>query len=498
MNIDEKNPSQNESVEEAVEIQETARRGLPLGALIGIIAGAVAVVVAVVLIILLGGKGNKCDAHVDADDDYLCDKCGESYDDGDEVVVPESNKVEVTFTVKLDNGNVLSDVKFILTRKGQTFEFTSGSDGIVKASLEVGNYYLNFDQETLPEYCMCDLPGIVIAEDTTSIVLKITDNRPDGSEIKPFHIEGDDTQLTLASGQEIFYQCRVGITTYITVNSSKVTISYNGTVYEAIDGVVQATLEPSDENDKPVNTNDMEVFSVKNTSDEEITVTMVRSFVLGSNENPEILTEGYGSAQVKTGQTHYFVWTADQNGVMILSSPTENGSIKVTRTLKKEVYSEISGENEIILVPILADMVADNVYVLYVKAGDEIKIEASYVKPMNDTVTEDSSGTEIDDGSTHTVEFSFDIYAGNEQEPIPVEISTVSLTIDKGVTLSFVAEQGKTVTVSSEHSLTVIYGGAQISAGDDGKVHIELIDSTVFEVAIPQDQDTYKIIISLN
>ena len=523
----EKNPLTNENKPEVekntAEVKESvtsAAKKLPLGALIGIICGAVAVVVAVVLIILLSGnnepldnnqgntpeEGNKppaCVAHVDADDDMLCDKCGVSYDDGEDVIQQVKN-ANVTITVRYDNGEPVADFTFTLYNNWNSYELTTNESGVVNATLALGTgattpYGISYSVDELSLYCRIDAKGFNVTEETESLEITVVDDTPDGSLEKPLPIENDETEITLAPGQELYYHCRVAITTYITVQSSNVTISYKDTLYQAVDGQVQAIFAPSeDDEDNPINTNDMEVFSVKNISDEEITVTMVRSFILGSNENPEVLTEYQGSAQVKKGETYYYVWTADKDGVIVLSSPTENGSIKVTRIFEKIVYSEILGDYETIPVPIIAEMVAENTYVLYVKAGEEIKIDVSYVMPMDDTVTEGSTTPDTDDGSLHTVEFSFDVYAGNEQEPVPVEMSNISLTVDKGVSLVFTAEQGKSVTVSCDNRVSVTYGGAQLPAGDDGNVLVELTDSGVFEITIPEDSDTYKVIISLN
>ena len=78
---------ENEKTEQITVTKDESKKQLPLGALIGIIAGAVAVIVAVILIIVFTGgnadEGEGCIGHVDADDDYLCDKCGEHFDDGD-------------------------------------------------------------------------------------------------------------------------------------------------------------------------------------------------------------------------------------------------------------------------------------------------------------------------------------------------------------------------------------------------------------------------------
>ena len=142
--------------EETAEVAENAPveaakpKKLPLGALIGIIAGAVAIVVAIILIIALGGDGKKCDSHIDADDNFKCDNCGVDFEDGFEVKTSE-----VTFTVKVEDGDVIPGVEICLTRGEEKVTVTAGDDGRVTATLEVGTYFIEYNYDTVPPLSLC-------------------------------------------------------------------------------------------------------------------------------------------------------------------------------------------------------------------------------------------------------------------------------------------------------------------------------------------------------
>ncbi len=272
---------------------------------------------------------NECKAHVDADDDYLCDSCGEKYDDGDEA--PEIELNSVTVTVKLDNGQPISGVKFTLTRGETDLSATSGADGTARFELEAGIYQVSYDHDTLPEYCFPDTTGFKVEEGTTDITLTVMDNKPDGSAEKPFFLSERQNEITLAPGQEIHYSIRVATIRYINVYNSAAVISYNGESYEAVDGVAALVIQPEDSDVR--NT----VFSVKNSSDSEIVTTLEITAPLGSMENPIELTDGGATVTVNCDTTVYYSFTATAGETLTLTSNTDRNNIYVRRVLEDDV-----------------------------------------------------------------------------------------------------------------------------------------------------------------
>ncbi|MBR5143964.1 MAG: hypothetical protein IKW53_02830 [Clostridia bacterium] len=473
MNIDEKNPSQNESVEENNEIQEPKKSGLPLGALIGIIGGAVAVIVAVVLIILLSGNksGTPCE-HVDADDDYLCDRCGEHFDDGDEAA-DIVDKVDVSFIVKFEDGSVLSGAKFVLTRNDQTYEFVSGADGSVKGTVKIGKYYLDFDHETIPEYCLCNTPGLDIKEDTTTMELVIVDNRPDGSAKKPFPFVDGTMEITVAPGEDIYYSCHGTGLRYVSINSEALVINYNGNTYSADEnGVVTIGISAS-------NVETPTIFSVKNISDSEITTEMHLYSPIGSSDNPRETESGSVTAIVPNEKTEYYLYVAEKDGVLVVTSSTVGNSISLERYIV--VVTEYGTEE---IIPIQAGSLNGSAYI-YVKQGEEIKIGISLVTPKNAIEVPAAE----DDNKSFKVDFEINVYEGSEADPVPVFNSEINIRLEAYQSIVFESQIGKNVGVSNSKDIDLVYNNASVHANQSGKLSVTLTDNTHFTVINKADEN---------
>lgn len=471
MNIDEKNPSQIESVEENNEIQEPKKSGLPLGALIGIIGGAVAVIVAVVLIILLSGNksGTPCE-HVDADDDYLCDRCGEHFDDGDEAA-DIVDKVDVSFIVKFEDGSVLSGAKFVLTRNDQTYEFVSGADGSVKGTVKIGKYYLDFDHETIPEYCLCNTPGLDIKEDTTIVELVIVDNRPDGSAKKPFPVTTTTVDLEIGAGQEFYYSCHGANTKYLTIISKDIIVKYNGETYHSpVDGKIKVTISSSSV-DTPV------IFSVKNVSDTTVKTTMEIVSPPGSDDNPIKITQNNLTAIIPNEKTVYYVYTAEENGVLVVDGRTVGISISITRYITRVIDN--NGEEQEIIIPVLTSANDDSSSYTYIRKGEQVKIGVSFGAPKNITVA--SNDDQIDASLPYVVDFGVNVYAGDESDPAPIRSSNISLLLDEGSVVVFSADIGKTIEIS-DAKLSLVCNGNTVQPSGDGKIKLTLSDTGLFSI----------------
>lgn len=266
--------------------------------------------------------------HVDANDDYLCDNCGEDFEDG-------LTTVPVTFKVRFDDGSIAAGIGFTLKRGEVTYSYTSDSDGNAKADLVAGAYYLDYDYATIPEYCTPDTFGVKIENTTGDVTITITNNTPDGSAKKPFFVSESETEITLGAGEEIHYMIRVLGIRYINVYNSAVSIGYLGDNYTAEDGVASLVIS-SDSSD--VST---AVFSVKNNSDSSITTVLEVNSPLGSYENP-IETDGSGvSVTVNSDSIVYYQWTAEADGVLTLVANSDRNNISIRRVIENDVPIDV-------------------------------------------------------------------------------------------------------------------------------------------------------------
>ena len=385
------------------------------------------------------GNENVCEGHVDADDDYLCDKCGANYDDGDEapdVVLP--TEYEITFVVKLDNGEVVSGVKFTITRGAKSFDLVSDSSGKAVQKLEAGPYAISYDYETLPEYCTPDTFGFRVEEGTSEVILIVSDNTPDGSVAKPFPIQEKETEITLEPGQEINFVYRGATTKKLTINADGISVIYDGNTYNSEDGSVSLDFYP--EIGKETR------FSVKNNNDEAVTTVMSLIAPLGSNENPIILTENQGSALVSDEETVYYKWIASADGVIVLTSESAVNNISLTKVLENDVL-------------IISQTVGNAAAYLTVKSGDEITIGVSAI-----------NATERVD-----VDFAITTYAGTDADPVPVLMDEINISLFPEETVVFSGTVGKTLKVSDENRISIWHDTITHGNEDGSEIVLELL-----------------------
>lgn len=320
------------SEQEASDQNTSGEKKLSKGALIGIIGGAVALVaiVAVVLVVLLGGNGNKTPdcTHVDKDDDYLCDLCGEHFDDGDEA--PEQPVVttnDVTFIVKLDDETVLSGAKFAIVRGESRIDLESDANGKASATLERLAYSIEYDTDTLPQYCMPDTFGFKVEEGTHEVTLIVVDNTPNGTAAKPFPMLESEIPVTIGANQELIYVYRGSSMKILSLDNADVIVSYGDE-------------ERNASTDNPIYVIPSDIgkatyITLKNPTNEEISCTLHFDAPLGSNENPIAIDESGATVTVNNEKTVYYSYTVANDGVITLNCDNERNSITLTRIIMK-------------------------------------------------------------------------------------------------------------------------------------------------------------------
>lgn len=395
--------------------------------------------------------------HVDADDDYLCDKCGEHYDDGDNDVGPEITDVEVAFSVRLDNGEALSGVNITFASKTDSYNVVSGADGSIKLSLKPGNYSIDYDYDTLPEYCTPETFGVKITEETTSVSLVVVDNQPDGSKEKPFYISESITEITIEPGQEIFFNYRGTTEKYVRVYHAAAVVYYGEEVGVAVDGVTNLLLQPAD-------VGRISTFSVKNTSDTAFTTNMELVAPLGTIENPIVLEENNATVTVQPEQVIYYSWTADKSGMLVLASPTERNNVSLTKVL----------DNDVLIISMTDGSAAAY---LPVSAGDVVTISVSSIAPTSEQVQQNPGigNMPLD------VELALNVYAGTEEDPVPVLKDYIDLSVGAGESIVFSALAGQSLVIYDESAITVTHGD-QTYTNDNGSVIEVTLTSNIFTI----------------
>ena len=318
-------------------------------------------------LLLLTSCGGGCEAHVDADNDLLCDSCGEVFDDG----------ITVTFTVTLEDGKALSGKKLILELDETRYELTLDENGQITTNVAVGIY------ETSVEGYLLTVDLIKVKQDTTSVNITAMDSTPDGSREKPFYINELETALNLAPGEEIFFNYRGSSVKYATVYSDDVVINCGKETFKAADGKVIATIQPGTLDPESPDSGRTTIFSVKNLSDEAISTVLYFEAPEGSSDNPFVLESNTLTVTVNADTEIYYVWTATKDGTLTMTVNSDRNDITVTKIMEDDVPEKFytNGDTELSL---------------SVSEGDEIRISVSASAPSADS-----------DGQEKDVEISF-------------------------------------------------------------------------------------------
>lgn len=380
--------------------------------------------------------GNKCDGHVDKNDDGKCDKCEEPYEDGDE----ESDivKEQCSFTVIDSDGNKLSGAKFTLTLGSVTEALTSGTDGKATVELFPGEYAVEFDYDSIPSGFLPSVSTVEISSENKSFELLLVNNNPNGTADRPYFITEDETPLELSVNAEIYYVLRGGAGKTLVIENDDVSVTYNGTAYTPEDGVVSIPIEAQ--------IGSMNSFSVKNTATTSNSVVIKLVSPLGAMDNPIVMTENTVVAKAPVDGSVCYKWTATSAGVLVVTSANERNNITLINSTTNAVSTQTDG--------------SVGEYMI-VAAGDEVIISVS---------AKAKSG---DDSAIVDVEFSVACYAGTESDPIPVIKDYVDLSLNAGASLVFSVSDAEKITVEDE-AATVSYNGTDYTPDSYGIISVAL------------------------
>ncbi|MBP3401445.1 MAG: hypothetical protein J6K85_00125 [Clostridia bacterium] len=413
--------------------KEEAKKPLPWWIFAAIGAGVV-VIVAVVLILVLGG--NKCKSHVDADDDYKCDVCGEKYDDGDEITM-----LDVKVTVKDGDGNAMAGVKFTVN---ENIELTTDANGVAKHAFMPGKYSVTYDYTTFPSGFMPDTSTLYVSEGNENVTITIIDNNPNGSAERPYFISENVTPFALAAGEELYYRCHAAASRHLVIESDGIVVTYKGEAYESVDGQISLFVEGSI--DEPVS------FSVKNVTGAAIESAIEMVFPLGSRDNPIELTENKNTVNIAGESGLHYKWTASADGVLVLNCETTKSAIGISKVLLNDVSISAAAEG-------------GSYAYLVVTKGEEIAVSVSNIAK-----------------EAQDISFSFKTYSGTESEPVPVLKSEIDISLLPSSSISFMAVAGQFLTINNETKIVVSYNDTVEDSADVGYVALDFDTDGIFTV----------------
>lgn len=322
----------------------------------------------------------KCKEHRDADDDYLCDSCGENFDDGDENPEPPVDQGhKVTFTVKLDNGTAVSGVKFTIHRGETVFAtLVSGADGTVEATLDNQAYSIEFDYESLPSGCIPDTFAVKVEEGKDNIELLIIDNTPDGSAAKPFPIVENETPVTIGAGETVYFRYRGSSVRYLTVDSEAITVNFAGESYSLTAGNLPLVITPDIGTETGI--------SLSNGSDAEVSFTLSMTAPLGSNENPITLEGNGATVTVNCESIVFYSWIATSSGTLTLTSDSARNNISITKIVENDVpvTEQTGGESSVSFEVNEGDVITIGVSALEGEKNEPFDVEISFTLTVSE------------------------------------------------------------------------------------------------------------------
>ena len=436
--------------EEKVPTVEKKKLSLPMivGAAVG---GALLVVGIILAVILLGGGENEevCPGHVDKDDDLKCDKCSADYDDGEEGT--EIAKENCTFTVVDSDGQKVAGAKFTLERGSVKETLTSDANGVASVALMATTYTVTFDYNSIPEGFQPSVYSVEVTADSTSFELLLVNNNPNGTAERPYYIVENETPIVLLADEEVYYNIRGGSGKTLSIECDEVIVTFNGTPYEPVDGVIEIYIESE--------VDAMNVFSIKNTTTADLDIVIHLESPLGSMDNPIEMTENTVKAEVYVGTSQWYKWTASASGVVLVGSSNPRNNISLINQKTNAVSDTTDGT--------LGEY-------MMVSEGDVVLVSVSAMSSRED------------DSATCEIEFSVALYAGIESDTIPVVKNNFGLSFRAGASLIFITENGGELTIS-DSDVTVTYNGETYSPSKLGIVKVTLEAGAIFTITNTSD-----------
>lgn len=267
------------------------------------------------------GENEGCTEHVDLNDDFLCDECGETFipDEGDD------DAAEVTLTVKAKDhyGNPIAGLVIdFICEDEPDYDVTSDAtdaNGEVKVTIHVGEYGVEYTNT--PIYHIPGKNSVIIAENTTEWEVEFTNNTPNGTQEHPYFFDEENPSITMGVGASHYYRAyhAKGLVLYLQGEGYKVT--YNGKEYVPEEGTLQVVFTEEDMNSAAL-------VLIENATDSEITFTANIYSAPGSIDNPHVIEHNgepvtVVAEDVLYDYTVYYSYAVSGAGKVVLSTESE-------------------------------------------------------------------------------------------------------------------------------------------------------------------------------
>ena len=364
-----------------------------------------------------------------------------------------------TLILKTQDGKALPDVTLSIALDGIPVVTTrTDSEGKAKVALDPGTYSIGY--MGLPAYHLAYTEVLEIVNPDCTIVLEVFDNAPNGTAEHPYRLSQGINTFNIPADTTFHYAINAVTKIIITVKAVDVEVVYITKGDNNQD--VEQVYAPNENGETTfeVYTGDSSTpgrFTVRNTADHELSVTISPSLPMGTADNPFVLTSIHQpeTAMVEKNETVCYVWTATMDGFLCVGSEFPFSNISMQNLSNSVVTSNTDGAGSTILA---------------VKAGQEIRIMVSTTN-----------------GEPAEVPFILSEYAGTEADPIVVANGPISFSCKSGETVYFqVAEANKTLTLM-QYNVEVTINGETHAVTDSQSATLQLGDETVFAVTNPGD-----------
>lgn len=249
---------------------------------------------------------------------------------------------------------------------------------------------------------------------------------------------GSFNTVSIPAGQGMYYRLKTP-GTFLRIENADVSVVYNGTTYEPVEGVVEITL--------PADDSQAIALQLVNKSGEEKAFCVNIQDALGSETNPIIL-ESIASIQasLEAGDADgvYYKWIADQTGVLNIALSGEEADAVITVAGESVQLSEQDGQVQI-----------------PVNAGDEVIIQV--------LTTEESGHPAAQVQISAYVAVIVDLTVSE----VPAEVETVTVPGKQSVIYRISGIRGKTLKIS-DSSFRVLFDGTVYSADENGVITVKI------------------------
>ncbi len=251
--------------------------------------------------------------------------------------------VQVTVNVKEEDGTPVSGaVMRILWNEDYDDEWepvlvTTDATGAATVTLPEGDYTVTFD--TLPDMFVGGSTRLMVAEGMEAVTIEVINNTPDGTENHPFFLGEYSTSVELPAGASHHFKMFNGDRrTLVVKGSTSMKLELSGETYLPDEnGCISIRITGNPE--------DHVQFSLSNTTEAILPLTILLESDPGALENPLVIAEGQTevTASVPQGMTMYYAWTATMDGTLEVTSENTANDISLHNKTSGQSTSSTDG-----------------------------------------------------------------------------------------------------------------------------------------------------------